>query len=219
VVRRNPRSGEVESDQSSFAVKFHGFLGLNEFDLLAAQHFSDQVLGAGGIISIGGAIWRGDLTWTRTDRNKTLSAATSLGYSWNWGGRNISGLVEYYYSGFGQKNGAYSPADLLGNPDLLKRLERGELFTLARHYIAASATIEMTPLLLVTPNVFINLDDPSALAQLVVQYNWKQNLVLLGSLNIPIGPDGSEYGGTATSYDDIYFSTGPGVFTQLAWYF
>ena len=219
VVRRNPRSGEVESDQSSFAVKFHGFLGLNEFDLLAAQHFSDQVLGAGGIISIGGAIWRGDLTWSRTDRDKTLSAATSLGYSWNWGGRNISGLVEYYYSGFGQKDGAYSPADLLGNPDLLKRLERGELFTLARHYIAASATIEMTPLLLLTPNVFINLDDPSALAQLVVQYNWKQNLVVLGSLNIPIGPDGSEYGGTATPYDDIYFSTGPGVFTQLAWYF
>jgi hypothetical protein len=107
----------------------------------------------------------------------------------------------------------------LHNPDLLKRLERGELFTLARHYIATSMTVEMNPLLMLIPNFFVNLQDPSALAQIVVQYDWKQNLMVLGALNIPIGPDGSEYGGTATAVDDLYFSTGPSLFAQLAWYF
>jgi hypothetical protein len=192
---------------------------MNEFDLLAAEHFGDQILGVGGIANIGGAIWRGDLTWTRTDLEKVFSAVTSLSYSWSWGGKNISGLLEYYYNGFGQKDGAYSTRDLLRNPDLLRRLDRGELFTLARHYIAASATIEMTPLLMLIPNFFINLEDPSALAQVVVQYDWKQNLLLLGALNIPIGPNGSEYGGIDAPLDGYYFSTGPSLFAQLAWYF
>jgi len=219
VVRRNPRNGDVESDQSSLAFKYHGFLGSGEIDLLAAQHYGDQVLGLGGIMDVGGAMWRGDLTWTHTEAENVFSAATSLSYSWTWGGKNFSGVLEYYYNGFGQTGGAYSIDDLLHNPELLVRLDRGELYTLARQYLAGSVLIEVTPLLTVTPNVFINLEDPSALVQLVVQYDWKQNLLFLGSLNIPVGPDGSEYGGTVSPVEGLYFSTGLSLFAQLAWYF
>jgi hypothetical protein len=42
---------------------------------------------------------------------------------------------------------------------------------------------------------------------------------VLGALNIPIGSDGSEYGGIAAPVDGLYFSTGPSLFVQLAWYF
>jgi len=219
VVRRDPRTGEVASGQSSLAFKYHGFLGENEFDLLAAQHYDNPVFGVGGIKNLGGAIWRGDVTLTDTRSENVWSAVTSLSYSWIWGGRNVSGILEYYYNGFGQKAGAYSIEDLLQNPELLVRLDRGEIYTLARNYVAVSASIEMTPLLTVTPNFFVNLDDPSALAQLVVQYSWKQDFVVLGSLNVPIGPDGSEYGGIDAPTAGYYFSTGPGVFAQLAWYF
>jgi hypothetical protein len=219
IVRRNPRTGEVEQDQSSLAFKYHGFLGMNEYDLLDAEHYGDQILGAGGIVGIGGAVLRGDLTWTSTELDDIFSAVASLSYSWTWGGKNISGIFEYYYSGFGQKNGAYSGADILHNPDLLRRLERGELFTLARHYVAASATVEMTPLFMLIPNFFINLEDPSMLAQLVAQYDWKQNLQVLAALNFPIGSDGSEYGGIEAPVEGLYFSTGPSLFAQLAWYF
>ena len=219
VVRRDPRSGEVETDQSSLAFKYHGFLGMNEFDLLAAQHYGDQILGIGGIAAVGSAIWRGDLTWTDTKQDSVISLTTSLSWSWTWGGKNISGLAEYYYSGFGQTNGAYSISDLTHNPDLLKRLERGELFTLARNYLATSLTIEMSPLVLISPNIFINLDDPSALAQCVLSYDWKQDLQILAALNIPIGPKGSEYGGTVAPVDGQYFSSGPSIFAQLSWYF
>jgi hypothetical protein len=219
IVRRNPITGNVESDQSSLAFKYHGFLGLNEVDLLAAQHYGDQVLGVGGIANMGGAVVRGDLTWTHTDLDNVFSAVTSLSYSWTWGGRNVSGILEYYYNGFGQKDGRYSATDLAQNPNLLRRLQRGELFTLARHYVGASASVEITPLLMLIPNLFVNLEDPSALAQLVVQYDWKQNLLVLAALNLPVGPDGSEYGGIEASADELYFSAGPSVFAQLAWYF
>ena len=45
----------------------------------------------------------------------------------------------------------------------IRRLERGELYTLGKHYAGASATIELTPLFLLTPSLFVNLGDPSAL--------------------------------------------------------
>jgi len=219
IVRRDPLTGDVEKDQSSLAFKYHGFLGMNEFDLLAAEHFGDQILGLGTIVVIGGAVWRGDVTWTHTDLDSVLSLTTSLSYSWNWGGKNISGLLEYYHNGFGQKNGAYSFGELAQNPDLLNRIERGELFTLAQNYLAASATIEISPLFMLIPNFFINLEDPSALAQFVAQYDWKQDLLLLAALNFPVGSDGSEYGGIEAPVDGLYFSSGPSIFAQLAWYF
>ena len=219
VIRRDPRTGDVEQDQSSFALKYHGFVGMNEFDLLAAGHYDDLVIGAGGSVDVSGAVLRGDLTWTSTETQDVLSAVASLSYSWVWGGKNVSGLLEYYYNGFGQSGGDYAPEDLLQNPDLLRRLERGEVFTLSRNYLAASATIEMTPLFLLIPNLFVNVEDPSTLLQVVAQYDWKQNLQLIGAVNLPIGASGTEYGGIETPADGLYFSTGPSLFGQLAWYF
>jgi hypothetical protein len=54
---------------------------------------------------------------------------------------------------------------------------------------------------------------------LVAQYDWKQNLLVLAALNLPIGPAGTEYGGIEAPVDGLYFSTGPSLFAQLAWYF
>jgi hypothetical protein len=219
VVRRDPDSGEVEANQSSAAVKYHGFVGAGEIDLLAAEHYDERIVGLGGNIGLGGAVLRGDLTWTRTDTDDVVSAVASLSYSWTWAGRNISGLLEYYRNGFGQAGGDYSPDALAGNPDLLARLSRGELYTLGRNYLGASATAELTPLLLLTPALFLNLDDPSALAQLVLQYGLAQDWDLLCALNVPIGPRGSEYGGITTPVEGYYLSTDAGLFAQLAWYF
>jgi hypothetical protein len=219
IVRRNPITGNVESDQASVAAKYHGFVGLNEYDLLAARHYDDVLLGLGGNLSLGGAVLRGDLTWTDTDADNVLSGVVSVSYSWTWGGRNVSGLLEFFHNGFGQTGGAYSPDELLLNRDLLRRLERGELYTLARNYLAASATVEVSPLFLLTPTLLVNLEDPSALAQVVIRYDVQQDLLLTGALNVPVGPAGSEYGGIESSLEDRYFSAGPSLFAQLAWYF
>jgi len=219
VVRRDPRTGATAADQSSLAFKYHGFLGSNEYDLLAARHYGDGLLAAGGAVDLHGAVARGDLTWTDTERDDVLSAVASLSYSWTWGGKNLTGVLEYYYNGFGQPAGRYGLADLARNPDLLARLERGELYSLGRSYLGASATIEATPLLHVTPNLFVNLQDPSALAQVVLQFDLAQEVLLLCALNLPVGPDGSEYGGIEAPVEGTYFSSGASLFAQLAWYF
>lgn len=219
VVRRDPVSGNVTSDQSSLAVKYHGFVGLNEYDVLAAEHYGDLLIGLGGNVALGGAVLRGDLTWTESEPGDVLSGVASLSYSWVWGGKNVSGLLEFYHNGFGQRDGAYAPADLLRNPALLERLERGELYTLARNYLAASATVEITPLFLLTPTFLVNLEDPSALGQLIAQYDLRQDLLFTCAINLPIGPPGSEYGGVESPVEDRYFAAGPSLFAQLALYF
>jgi len=219
VVRRDLVSGDVEQDESSLAVKYHGFLGGSEYDLLLAEHFAERVVGLGLSTDFGGAIWRADLVWTDTDSGGVFSAVGGTSYSGVVGGHNWTGFLEYFYSGFGQSDGDYSAAGLAENPDLLKRLTRGEVFNLGRHYLGASVMVELTPLLNLTPNVFINLTDPSALAQVVLSYDWKQDFQLLGALNFPIGSGGSEYGGIDAGQPGLYVSTGASLFAQLAWYF
>jgi len=219
VVRRDLVSGDVETDQSSLALKYHGFIGGYEYDLLLAEHYGELVIGLGGSADIAGAVWRGDLVWTDTDTGSVLTAVAGTSYSWMTGQHNWTGALEYYYNGFGQTGGDYSAEGLAANPALLQRLARGELFNLGRHYLGASATVEVTPLLILGPNVFVNLTDPSALAQLVMTYDWKQDLQVLAALNVPIGSKGSEYGGIEVQQPGFYISTGPSLFAQLAWYF
>ncbi len=218
VIRRD-LNGDVSSDVDSIAAKYHGFVGEQEYDLLVAEHFDDNVFGIGGITNVSGAVWRGDITLTDTQTDTVFSLVTSLSYSWIGWGKNISGILEYFYNGFGIADGDYSPSALANNPDLVERIVRGELFTLGRNYVAASAMVEVTPLWLLTPNVFLNASDGSMLAQLVSTYDFKQDWRLLTALGIPVGAAGTEFGGIDTGIPGRYFSTGLNVYLQLAWYF
>ena len=86
-------------------------------------------------------------------------------------------------------------------------------------YLAGSLMIEMSPLWMLTPTVISNVDDPSALLQLVTQYSLSDNMTFLGSLNIPVGADGTEFGGPEAPAPGQFLSFEFGVFAQLAWYF
>ncbi len=66
VARRNPFGGDVESGQATAAMKYHGVAEDSEYDLLLARNYGDTVLGIGANKSLGGAILRGDIIFTRT---------------------------------------------------------------------------------------------------------------------------------------------------------
>jgi hypothetical protein len=217
VFRRDPFTGDVEADQGSLAFKYHHMASISEYDGIVAQHYGDTLVGAGANVSVGGSVWRGDLMVAFTD-DTVPSLVTSLSHSWTWGGTNVSGVAEYFYNGFGQSDGCYSFNCLAENPDLLKRISRGELFNLGRHYLALNAMIEVTPLFLLTPNFFLNVTDPSALVQVVFQNDLRENLLLWSAINLPIGADGTEFGGAATEIPGLYLSSGPSVSVQLVWY-
>ncbi len=218
VVRRNPMDREIEREQATVAAKYHGFAGAAEYDLLVAEHYDDVVVGVGGTYSLGGAVLRGDLVVTDTDRDRYMQLVANWSYSWTWRGRNMSGALEYFFNGFGQHDGRYDPQSLVGNPDLLARVARGETFALGRHYVAGSVLVEMTPLWTFTPTLLANVDDPSGMLQFVTSFSLSDNMTFLGSLNLPLGKNGSEFGGIESDPGQ-YLARGPGVFAQLAWYF
>ena len=216
-VWRRDEDGHTGNRVNSHALKYHAFVGERELDLVVAQHYQDGIFSVGGLSNIGGAILRGDVVATDTDEDTYLSLVANLSYSWVAGGKNWSGVLEYFFNDMGLREGDYK--QLQDHPDLLSRLNRGELFTLGRHYLAAGATIELNPLFLLTPNLFVNLGDGSGLLQLVGQYDLAQNWQLLVAANIPYGSSGTEYGGLDVPGKDGQLSTGPGLFTQLAFYF
>jgi len=219
IFRRNPETGNIESDKSTVSIKYHGISRDTEYDILFAINHNNTTIGIGGNKSIGGAVVRGDVVVTDTGSNATVQFVANLSYSWTWGGKNISGATEYYFNGFGQQDYSYNIQSLANNLDLLGRLSQGELYSIGRHYLAGSLIIEMTPLWLLTPNVFLNVEDNSALLQLVTQNNLKEDVTFIGSLNIPIGPKGTEYGGIKAASDNQYISNDLSIFAQFAWYF
>jgi hypothetical protein len=219
VFRRNLVTGVVDSDQRTAAVKYHGISGESEYDLLIANSYNNATLGIGGNRSIGGAIIRGDIVVTDSESGTKAEFVSNLTYSWVWGTKNVSGVLEYYFNGFGQEDGQYSPAELAQNPDLLQRLARGQTFSLGRHYIAGGLNIELTPLWMLTPNVFANIGDGSTLFQLVTRNNLGENMEFLGAINLPLGPDGSEYGGIPSGTDGLFLSSNVSIFVQFGWYF
>jgi len=220
VVRRNPLTGDVESDQATAAVKYHGFVGPGEVDLMLSQHYGEALVAIGGGMDVGGAVWRSDLVLSDTEAEDVVAQfVINTSYSWVWGGKNFTGSAEYYFNGFGQRDGCYTPECLADNPELVERVARRQLFTLGRHYFGGNVMVEVTPLFTVTPNLFWNLGDSSALLQIVTQNSLGDNLLLLGALAVPVGASGTEYGGIETGVPGVYFSTNLSAFLQLNWYF
>ena len=218
-VGRRDDNGDVSSTVSSSAVKYHLFVEDYEFDLLVAEHFDSPTLGLGGVANVGGSIWRSDIVVTDTDSDTYLSALINFSYSWVALDKNVSAAVELYRNGFGIDDGDYSPTALANNPQLVQRLQRGELYTVGKHYLAATATIELSPLWLFTPNIFANLDDHSVMLQLLSQHDVQQDLQLLLALNLPFGSDGSEFGGIDSGVPGRPLSVDASAFMQLGWYF
>jgi hypothetical protein len=101
----------------------------------------------------------------------------------------------------------------------LDRIQRGELYTLGKHYIGASINLETSPLSLLNSNLFINVADPSALFQLIFNVDWRQDLTMFGGFSFPMGARGSEFGGIPSGTPGVYFSGGDAVFLQLAYFF
>lgn len=218
VGRRND-AANVTSAVTSTAAKYHLFVEDYEIDLLVAEHFDSLVIGLGSVANVGGSIWRGDILVTDTGTDTYISAVVNFSYAWNALDKNMSAVVELYRNGFGIDDGNYSPTALANNVELIQRLQRGELYTLGKHYLAAAVTIELSPLWLFMPSFYANLDDDSVMLQLLSQHDLQQDLQLLLALSLPSGSNGSEFGGIDSGVPGRPLSVGASAFMQLAWYF
>ena len=224
VARRDPDTNNVEADQNSAAGLLHFAAGTTEFDVMATRHFDDYVVGLGTTGIVGGAAWRLDTTATFLDDGRSqntqnyISGVANLDYYWTWAEKNWYGLLEYYYNGLGE--GDYPGA--LSNTDITKRLARGELFVLGKHYLSAAIQVELHPLFTVFLTSINNIGDPSGILQPWATWNITQNLDMKIGANIFYGDNGdpgSEFGGFIIPGTNIHSRSPNNAYLWFNYYF
>lgn len=219
VPRRNPSNGDVEEDQSSLAGKLHFALGTTEFDIMAAEHFKDEVAGIGGTGYLGNAAWRLDATWTFTDKKSDesdfLSLVANIDYSWVWWEKNFYGFVEGFYNGLGDDDYSVERTD----PDIVERLDRGELFTLGRYYLAGHIKVELHPLVNVCLTVINNITDPSGILQPRLTWDVIRDVQLICGGNLFYGGRETEYGGFKVPGNNSLNKAPDNVYIWLTYFF
>lgn len=220
VPRRNPDSGKVRWEDASIGGKFNRRLGEIEWDLMAAKHYEDFVLGLGATGYLGSAAWRTSATWTflheqSRGRDGYLSFVANMDYSWIWFGKNWYGYAEVYLNTLADTDYAAT----LEDPIYTDRLARGELFTLGPIYAASTVNVELHPLVNAYVTAIVNAADPSALFQPRVVWSIDDNLELIVGANIAAGGKNTEYGGIVPSDADYDLRPPDSVYCWLSYYF
>jgi hypothetical protein len=220
--RRDPDTGDVAENQSSYASKWHFPLASLEIDMLLARHYADLLAGAGVTGYLGGAAWRLDTLYTFLDTDEDpvgfWQLVANLDYAWGWFGKNFYGFLEFYYNEHGFTD-EYDQA--LADPILSARLRRGELFTLGRYYLAGQLQIELHPLFQTYWTAIVNLSDGSLIFQPQLMWDVSVNWQFIAGATIYNGGDQTEYGGFVTEIGPTRFSATPNdsAFVWLTYYF
>ena len=186
--------------------------------LLARDH--DDWVGAVGINgALGEATWNLELVPTFLDTGPTrVSALANISDAITLLDRNATVFAEYFHNGFGVGGDSFDLASL--PPDLTDRLARGQLFNTRRDYLAAGLTLEVNPLLDVSPTLIANLNDASVFALVAGTYSLSDNLSLVVGAQVPIGPARTEFGGLPLAPANHEFLAPPAqLYLQLRRYF
>jgi len=198
VIRRD-FEGHVTREVSSTALKWHGYAGPAEFELVAAQHYDERVLGASLRMGVGQALVRSDVVATRYeslldgDEQWRVSGIINADVSFMLGQRNAYVFAEYFHNDWGVEE---LPPNLLLLPRALQmRLARGELFNLMENYLAVGGSLEWHPLVTHTVTLISNLHDSSSLLQMQVNYEPGDHQRLQFGWLEPLGRRGDEFGG------------------------
>ncbi len=218
IIGRREADGKLGWDAASTALKWHGFVGQGELELVAARHYRDEVIGAGVRFPVGGALARADLVATGIQgAGWKLSGIANIDYSLVVFARNAYLFAEYFHNGFGVKKLPATP--LLLPVALQERLLRGEVFNMMRDYLAIGATLEWHPLWNQSLTLIGNLQDGSALLQTSIAFDAGDHQRLQFGWVEPLGAAGDEFGGVPLAGDALTAGGGSKLFARWVYYF
>lgn len=216
--RRDQITGELDSRQDSLALKLHIMSAQGDWDLLAARHYDETVLGLGYVRSIEGAVWRSDINMTQlSDGRDAWFVDSNLDYSWNWLKHNFYGYIEWFHNSLGQRDVDFASID----PALLSRMQRGEMYSLAKNVISLGTMMELTPRWQANLGLLHHPDEGDSFMSLSFNHDWKQNASLIMGLRLPNGARGTEFGGLylSTPDGDGFASSATQLFVYVQYYY
>ena len=189
-VARRDAHGRAGDD--SYAAMWHGFFGAREVELMAARHYSDDLLGMTLRTPLGPAMLRADIVGTRVarDGDRRISGIVNIDCAFELFQRTGLLFAEYFHNDFGVD----TLTAALPEP-LSERLSRGELFNIMRDYLAAGATYQWHPLWSQSLAWIGNLNDRSSLVQTSLTYDASDSARVQAGLVAALGGAGDEFGG------------------------
>lgn len=218
VVGRRDADEDLTGQAGSAAVKWHGFFGEGELELVAAKHYTDAVYGISGRFPMGGALVRSDIVATHLrDGDWEISGIVNVDYGLTLLERTAYVFAEYFHNGFGVDDIPGSVVAL--PPELLERLGRGEVFNVMRDYLAVGATLQWHPLWTQSLVVIGNLHDGSSLLQTSLSYEPGDHQRMQFGWVEPLGSAGDEFGGLPLLGDAITTGGASTVFVRWLYYF
>ncbi len=198
-------------DHSAAGVRFSGYQGPLDGEVLLAKRGTDVMYGVDGSRTLGGLEVHGEYALFRTRGTPLYSGAFGdprlvpkavLGASNNFNlGNGLRVLLEYHYSGFGAAAAKDLPG-LLKEADFQDRLNRGDTQILGRQALAAQGTYTFNPSWNVALEILQSLDDPSGVVVPSAGWTLSDSLDFQGVAFIGYGPRStggiaqSQYGST-----------------------
>jgi hypothetical protein len=222
VPRRNP-DHDVDPDCASLAGKWHFSKNSADYDIMAARHYQDYVVGFGATGYLKNTAWRIDGTWTflhddpdlKDEKQGYPALSANMDYSWVWREKNFYGFVELYHNGLGRSD----PLEALADIQILDRIMRGELFTLGQNYFSALLQCELHPLFNAYCTVIANLHDGSTIFLPRAVWDVAENIqFIFGGILFQGGQD-TEYGGIPIPATDLYIKAPSNAFIWWTVYF
>ncbi len=196
----------VEDESDSVAVNTFFPLGSGTFSLTGGRVLEDDLAGAGYTIDIAGTKVYGSLLLTRTSSREEYSQGV-LGAE-RQVGPNTFLVGELYRNGWSTGDPDDYPALML-----TEEYMSGNVLALGRYNIALQVSQQVSPLISLTPAVFANLSDGSALLRMDGSWSLSDLTGLSGGFFFGLGerPDSgiprSEYGSIPISiYVEVVYS-------------
>lgn len=185
-----------ESPQkSSLAARYHTTIGPNDLSLMTGKFKDNLVIGGDYSGSFKGAGVRIESSYTLAPQKNFTKLVFSVDYQFP----HLYVLGEYFYNGQGENN--------KNNYNYLARLN-GRLMNIGQNYFGLALSSNISPLMAVSAQSLINLNDGSLLAGASLSYSISSSTDLVFGFNAYIGLPDTEYGPYPTL-----------VYNQLQWSF
>jgi len=216
VARRELDTQAVSHAAATYAAR-RQWIGLeSEATLMAAHHYGRPVFGASVARDWRGAVWRLEANASRTDGEETVfSGLANLDRFWTCWERTCYGYVEYYRNGFGVADGSYERLD----EDVLRRLERGDLFAIGRDYLAFGGSIEWTPRLSLGLDAVWNLNDGSNFNRIRLKQEVRQDFLLSAGVGFSTGGKKDEFSGVPLGPELAPQGYSEDAYLRFEWFF
>jgi hypothetical protein len=200
---------DFHADESAAFVRIKTYLLKTDISLMTMVFKENILLGIDLARSIGGAGTWLEAAHTLADAAHDYRPGEdyfrlTAGADYSFTSR-LYAFTEYHFNGAG----AGTPSDYLNTVNE-KAFTDGAVYLLARHYITPGLSFEITPLLIFSSQLLINMEDVSALLSPSIEWSVSQNIYAGLSAFIGIGsvssdserPD-NEFG----LYTDTYFAS------------